>query len=105
MTVAARKVLEEKAVRNAARDAYESRLAQVKADLAARGVAGRIADEMVEKAKSTFDESVTIAQDNPAVVGGTILALVLWLVKSPLIAWTEELFGSSERIDDDGDGD
>lgn len=105
MNATARKVLQEKAVRNAARDAYETKLAQVKADLAARGIAGRIADDVAEKAKSTFDESVTIAQDNPAVVGGTILALVLWLVKSPLIAWTEDLFGSSERNDDDGDGD
>jgi hypothetical protein len=105
MNATARKVLQEKAVRNAARDACETRLAQVKADLAARGVAGRIADDLTEKAKSTFDESVTIAQDNPAVVGGTIFALVLWLVKSPLIAWTEDLFGPSERIDDDGDGD
>lgn len=105
MNAAARKVLDDKAVRNVARDVYEARLAQVKADLAARGVGGRIADEVVEKAKMTFDESVAVAQDNPGVVGGTIFALLLWLVKSPLIAWTEDLFGSSERIEDDGDGD
>jgi len=105
VNIAAQKVLQEKAVRNAARDASETRLAQVKADLAARGIAGRIADDVVEKAKDTFDESVAVAQENPGVVGGTIVALMLWLVKSPLIAWTEDLFGSSERIDEDGDGD
>lgn len=82
MSLAAELVLQKKATRNAARDAYESRLAQVKADLAARGVAGRVADDVIEKAKVTFDESVAVAQDNPEVVGGTIAALVLWLLKS-----------------------
>ncbi|PEQ11124.1 hypothetical protein B2G71_18985 [Novosphingobium sp. PC22D] len=104
MSVSAKQVIADRETRNIARDAYEGRLAQIKADMEARGIAGRIADEVGEKAKAAFDEAVDIAESHPGVVGGTILALVLWFVRSPMLAWAEDWFGPSERIDDDGDG-
>lgn len=85
--------LASRAAREQAKAAFDARLAQVKADLEARGVAGRIADDVVEKAKVVLDEGVDVVQEHPGVVGGTIAALVLWILRNPIIGWLDELLG------------
>lgn len=87
------KVLAEKALRDRSKSSFDARLAQVKADLEARGVAGRVADEVVGQAKVVFDEATEIAQEHPGVIGGTIAALVLWALRNPIIGWLDELLG------------
>jgi len=88
------KVLADKALRDASKRTFDTRLAQVKLDLEARGIAGRVADEVVEKAKLVFDEGATVAQEHPGVVGGTIAALMLWILRNPIIGWFDALIGS-----------
>jgi hypothetical protein len=87
------KVLADKALRDNSKSSFDARLAQVKLDLEARGVAGRVADEVVGQAKIVFDEAADIAQEHPGVIGGTIAALVLWVLRNPIIGWLEELLG------------
>jgi hypothetical protein len=87
------KVLADKALRDRSKVSFDARLTQVKADLEARGVAGRVADEVVGQAKVVFDEATDIAQEHPGVIGGTIAALVLWILRNPIIGWLEELLG------------
>ncbi|MEW9853946.1 hypothetical protein [Novosphingobium sp. M1R2S20] len=87
------KVLADKALRDRTKAAFDTRLAQVKLDLEARGVAGRVADEAVEKAKVVFDEAADVAQEHPGVIGGTIAALMLWILRNPIIGWLDELLG------------
>ncbi|MDE8653628.1 hypothetical protein [Novosphingobium album (ex Liu et al. 2023)] len=101
----AQQVLADKAARKAARDALDTRLARMKADLETRGLAGRIADEVSERARVVIDEAVDVAEAHPGVIGGTIAALALWLLRHPLIALIAYLFdraGTEEQ--DDGDG-
>lgn len=86
-------VLADKTLRDTAKRSFDIRLEQVKLDLAARGVAGRVADEVVEQAKLVFDEAADVAQEHPGVIGGTIAALTLWILRNPLIRWLDALLG------------
>jgi hypothetical protein len=87
------RVISDKAKRDSSKVSLDVRFGQVKQDLEARGIAGRIADEVVEHAKVVFDEAAEIAQEHPQVIGGTIAALVLWILRNPIIGWLDELLG------------
>ncbi|VWX52088.1 hypothetical protein [Novosphingobium sp. 9U] len=87
------KVLADKALRDTSKLAFDTRLAQVKLDLEARGVAGRVADEVVEQARVVYDEGAAVVQEHPGVVGGTIAALMLWILRNPIIGWLDALLG------------
>jgi hypothetical protein len=89
-----RQVLADKAAREGAKDTFDSRLAQVKLDLEARGVGGRVADEVVERAKLVFDEAAYVAEEHPGIIGGTIAAIMLWILRNPIIGWLDSLIGS-----------
>lgn len=86
------KVLADRAARDAARAVFNAHYDALKADIEERGIAGRIADEAMEQAKGAFDEAVAVAEAHPGAVGGTIAALVLWLLRNPIIAWFEQVF-------------
>lgn len=75
--------------RDAARTAFDAHYRAVKADIDERGLGGRIADEAIEQARKMFDEAVAVAEAHPGAVGGTIAALVLWLLRNPIVAWIE----------------
>lgn len=87
------KVLADKALRDSTKLAFDSRLAQVKLDLEARSIGGRVADEVVDRAKLVFDEGVDVAQEHPGVIAGTIAALVLWILRNPIIGWLDHILG------------
>ena len=86
MSGLADQVLADRAARDAARAAFDAHYGALKADLEERGVAGRIADEAIEQAKDVFDEAVAIAGTHPGAIGGTIVALVLWIFRNPILA-------------------
>lgn len=88
-----RQVLADKASRDATKHAFDAKLAIVKTDLEARGIAGRVADEVIGRAKVVYEEAADVAQEHPGVLGGTIAALVLWILRNPIIAWLEEILG------------
>lgn len=87
------RLLADKALRDEAKLTFDARLAQVKLDLEARGIGGRIADEVADRAKLVFDEAAGVVEEHPSVIGGTIIALVLWVLRNPIIGWLEELLG------------
>ncbi|MCB2061820.1 MAG: hypothetical protein R3E09_16745 [Novosphingobium sp.] len=93
----------DRAVRDAARDAFESRVIQIRSDLEARGVGGRIADRLGQEARDAFDEAMEIAEQNKGVIAGTLGALALWFLRNPIIAWLEELLGHDVETDERGD--
>jgi hypothetical protein len=88
-----------KAARNAAHDAYARQLAQVREDLAARGVGGRIAD----RASEAFAGAAEVANDNKGVVAGTLAALALWLLRGPIINAIGRLW--ADHFEEDADDD
>jgi hypothetical protein len=87
------KVLADKVLRDSTKAILDRRIEAVKLDLEARGIGGRIADEIVGRAKTVVDEAVEITEEHPGVIGGTIAALVLWTLRNPIIDWLDEFLG------------
>lgn len=85
-----------KAARNGAHGAFQTRLVQVREDLAARSVGGRVAD----RANEVIAHGVDVARENKAVVAGTIAALALWFLRGPIIAAIGGLWGDEDEVDD-----
>jgi hypothetical protein len=49
-----------------------------------------LADKFLrDGAKLTFD----VAHEHPGVIGGTIAALMLWVLRNPIIGWLDALLG------------
>jgi len=100
----AEQVRSDRGIRNAARGLFDQRLAQVRQDIEARGVGGRIADKAASDARDMLDEALEVADQNRGVVAGTVLALLLWFFRNPIMAWAEGLIGSctgNEETSDD----
>jgi hypothetical protein len=95
----ARKLEADRAVRNSARETFDLRLAQVRQDLEARGVGGRIADKIGQDAREMFEEAVEVADHNRGVVAGTIAALAIWILRNPIVAWLEGLMDADAKED------
>lgn len=97
----ARLLEQAKATRNAAHDAFQSQLAQVREDLAARGVGGRIADWTGEAAADAVD----LASEHKGLVAGTFAALAAWFLRRPIIGLVSQLWSDDDdnerKADDD----
>jgi len=101
MTDTARDLVDARAIRNAARARFESHLAQVRSDLDARGLGGRIADKIGADAAAVIEEGVEIADQHRGIVAGTIAALALWFLRNPIIAWLDAMLGKDEIEEED----
>ena len=71
-----------KAARNHAHKAFQTQLLQVKEDLAARGIGGRIVDRTGE----AVADAAEIASAHKGIVAGIVAALAVWLLRGPIIA-------------------
>lgn len=105
-TAAESQLAADRANRQAARAVFDTRLAQVKADLEARSVGGRIADKALDETRTALDEAAAIARESKGVIAATIGALLLWAFRGPLIdlvlGWRDSGTGSAG---DDQQGD
>lgn len=88
---------EDHLARDAAKAIMLADFERVKADLSMRGVGGRIADTISEEASEMSEEVIALAEENKAVIGGVVAALVLWLSRGPI----GRLLGWDEREDDE----
>ena len=106
MTAAERRLSKNHAQRTAARQVFDADLAQVKADLSARGVGGRIKDSAVQKADEALLHGIAVANENKPIVAGTIALLLVWLLRNPLGKLLGRLFGpkpETDHVDDQND--
>ncbi len=87
-----------RAARDAARAAFDARLAQVRADVDARGVGGRIVGKIGADARDTLLEAVDVARESKGVVAGTAAALALWFLRHPIITWLDGVLGEDEAL-------
>ncbi len=86
--------------RDTARAIFDARLAQVRQDLDARGLGGRIADKVGEEAREVFHDALEVADDSKGVIAGTVGALGLWLLRKPIIAWVTTLLEDDPNRED-----
>lgn len=98
-------VVQSRAVRDEARAAFKARLEQVKADLSTRGIGSRVAERLGEEAVDAIDYTVDVARGSKGIIAGTLVAIVLWLFRNPIISWAEGLFtddaGERKEFEDD----
>lgn len=95
-------VLEQaKIARNAAHDAFQLQLAQVREDLSARGIGGRIAD----RAGEALADAAEVANENKGIIAGTLAALAVWFLRGPIISLLARLWEGSEDDDDEDEDD
>ncbi|MGO4166764.1 hypothetical protein [Novosphingobium sp. YAF33] len=97
MSALARQLEIDRSARDTAKAVFDARYGALKADFEVRGLAGRIIDEAVEQAADMFDEAVTVVEEHPVAIGGTFTALVLWLLRNPIMAGIDRLFGSGRH--------
>lgn len=95
MSLVATQLKRDRETRDAAKAALDARLTQVRTDLEARGVGGRIADKVVEDATDVALEAVDVAETHKGVVVGTLLAIVAWIFRDPLVAWIKSVIGDT----------
>ena len=76
---------EKRALRDAARGAFDARLARLKGDIEAHGgIAGKARSEAARKARGALDEGLAIARESKGIIAGTIAALSLWFLREPI---------------------
>lgn len=88
----------DRANRRAARTLFDARLAQVKADLAARGIGGRMAAKVKSDALDMVDEGLAVARDNKGLVAMTLAALLAWAFRAPLIGLIARQFNPQAPV-------
>ena len=101
MSQAIRQLDAARAARDTARLAFDARLAQVRGDIEARGLGGRIADKLGEDAREALDEALDVASESKGIIAGTMAALALWFLRNPITAWVEGLISADEETTDD----
>ncbi len=102
MTPAEDRLAQDRALRRAARGLFDRRIGQVKADLSARGVGGRIADSVTDKVIDVVDNGMAVARASKGIIAATAGALALWWFRKPIIAKWREL---NPQSDVQGDAD
>lgn len=95
------RLAEDRANRRAARGLFDHRLAQVKADLAARSVPARIKAKATDEVATAIGKGVTIAKESKGIIAGTATALAVWFFREPLLAWGKRLVtGKQDPVQD-----
>ena len=100
MSDATDRLAKDRTTRQAALTAFNANLAQVRTDLEARGIGGRIADQASMEVRAGIDEALAIADDNKGIVAATIAALALWFFRIPLIAGLRSLLADGTAGDE-----
>jgi len=91
--------------RDQARALLDGRVERLRGDIEARGIGGRIADEATEKAADALEQAAAIAEENKAVVAGTIVALAVWFLRNPLVALASKALGQGDELEKETDND
>ena len=92
-----------RATRNQAKRRLDSRVALARQDLAPVAMAGRAAGDLKRKAQDTLDEAVEIADGNRTVVAGTIAALMLWLLRKPILSLIDDRLRQARKTKETND--
>jgi hypothetical protein len=83
----------DRAARDAAKGALGTRLAQVREDLHARSIGGRIADKVTADATDAAIEVADVARSNKPIVAGTVAALIAWIFRHHIARLVNHLLG------------
>ena len=77
-------LLADRHLRDAARALVEADIANIRADLDARGIGGRVVDRIAGGASEVYEEAMEVAVDNKGVLAAIVGALLLWFAREPI---------------------
>lgn len=100
------RLAETRAARNTARAAHDANVAQVRADLAARGIGGRIAAKAKHDALDLAGEALAVARESKGIIAGAAGALILWTLRDRAFALVQRLLrpASVQELGDSAPG-
>lgn len=104
MSDAEQRLAKDRENRGAARGLFDTRLAQVKSDLSARGIGGRIKAQAQEKVFGALDQGIDLARESKGIIAATAGLIALWLLRAPLIGKVKELLGPAD-VQEEADND
>ncbi|MEE4317927.1 MAG: hypothetical protein V2I74_13190 [Erythrobacter sp.] len=114
MTDLPARYLEDRALRDAARAVLDEDIARLRASLAEQGVASRVSSSVGSTVSSriragandVLEQAKQRASDNPGVLAVLIGAILLWLMRAPILALIDEVAESASvpepEIEDTG---
>ena len=82
-------MLADKHMRDSARSLVKADIEHLKADLAHKGIGGRIMDRAKEGALDLYEEAIDVADDNKGALAALVAAIVVWFARNPILS----LFG------------
>ena len=87
-------------LRDSARALVDADIKHLKADLAHKGIGGRIMDRAKEGAFDLYEEAIDVAEDNKGALAALVAAVVVWFARNPILSH----FGlEPDETDDDWD--
>ena len=89
-------LVEDRALRDAARALLKADLARVRGDLAAKSIGERAKDRITEGAIDLYEEAADMAEDNKGILAALVGAIALWFARNPIVS----LFSDREEEDE-----
>jgi hypothetical protein len=81
--------------RGSARGLFDTRLAQVKADLAARSIPGRVKAKAQGEVFKALDTGLDVAKESKGIIAATAGAVLIWAFRAPLLGALRGLLGQA----------
>ena len=100
MSKAEDRLAQDRGQRGSARGLFDTRLAQVKADLAARSIGGRVKAKAQGEVFKALDSGIEIAKESKGIIAASTGAVLLWLFRAPLLKAARDLIAPAPVQDD-----
>jgi hypothetical protein len=109
MSDAERRIVEDRRTRKDAHANFAAGLTQIKADLDARSVPGRIADKARQDATDAMATGLEIASESKGIIAAVLAGIGLWIFRAPLLRQLSALLQRDDpatvQADDDSAAD
>lgn len=101
MTDLKRQMIEDRAMRDAARTILESDIAHIKSELSAKGIGERMLGSVGEGAVDVLERAGEAADNHKGVLATLVGAVVLWFARNPILdLFTEESAEDDQNLAD-----
>ena len=92
-----RRLVEDRAMRDAALEIFKTDMAQIKADLQSKGVGGRVAERLGEGARDLAEDAASAAEANYGKIATLAAGLTLWAFRNPLLSFVAKYLDGKDN--------
>ena len=103
MSKAEQQLAEARDARDGAKTRFDTQLAQLRGEPEHQTMSERIAERVKDDAAAALHQALDIASESKGIIAGTVVALALWFLRHPIIAWAEQMFGGEAEESDNND--